>query len=356
MCMYQSVIRHQGGTQNVSVIAGITAVNGSVLLVPADTVAFFVCNGHVSEPYMPGRWEIRTGVNPFFVRFRNFMTQGDPGVTCQVWWVNTCQENCKSGGTGDLIFQEQRFHISMKARASYTIRYVISDPLVFISKLVGMHRNEFDTEDVQPAIDAMLMPYIKQTVITCISANSVHEFQNDLISLGRNVRSFLAAELQEYGINLTSVAITAVNIPDGELKRLNELEEKYAKGTVETDIEVDNVRRVYGSLENRTLTEVVTGTARGHAMPLSRETSGVAGMMATLPIQMSIANQMVSQMSGNLGNMMSGNPVATNGNTSSFHGARPNPPDLPVRKRRCANCNRELECSDVYCRYCGNRL
>ena len=90
-------------------------------------------------------------------------------------------------------------------------------------------------------------------VITCISANSVHEFQNDLISLGRNARSLLAAELQEYGINLTSVAITAVNIPDGELKRLNELEEKYAKGTVETDIEVDNVRRVYGSLENSVL-------------------------------------------------------------------------------------------------------
>lgn len=351
--MYQSVIRHPGGTQTISVIASTSVVNGSLLLVPADNVAFFVCNGHVSEPYVPGRWEIRTGVSPFFVRFRNLMTHGDPGITCQVWWVNTCQENCKSGGTGDLIFQEQRFHISMKARASYTIRYVISDPLAFISKLIGMHRNEFDSDDVQPAIDAMLMPYIKQTVIACISSHSVHDFQNDLLSMGRNARTLLAAELQEYGINLTSVAITAINIPDDEFKRLNELEEKYAKGTVETDIEVDNVRRVYGSIENRTLTEVMTGTARGHATPLPRETNGVAGMMATLPVQMSIANQMISQMSGNLSNMMGGNATTTNESTSSN---RPTPPDLPVRKRHCPNCNRELDASDAFCRYCGNRL
>lgn len=351
--MYQSVIRHPGSPQTISVIANIEVVNGSLLLVPADTVALFVCNGHVSEPYMPGRWEIRTGVSPFFVRFRNMMTQGDPGITCQVWWVNTCQENCKSGGTGDLIFQEQRFHISMKARASYTIRYVISDPLAFISKLVGMHRNEFDSDDVQPAIDAMLLPYIKQVVITCISSYPVHEFQNDLHSMGRNARTLLAAELQEYGINLTSVAITAINIPDDEFKRLNELEEKLAKGAVETDIEVDNVRRVYGSIENRTLTEVMTGTARGHATPLPRETNGVAGMMATLPLQMSIANQMISQMSGNLSNMMGGNEATTNESTSSN---RPTPPDLPVRKRHCANCNRELDASDAFCRYCGNRL
>lgn len=354
--MYQSVIRHPGGAQTISVIASTSVVNGSLLLVPADNVAFFVCNGHVSEPYVSGRWEIRTGVSPFFVRFRNLMTHGDPGITCQVWWVNTCQENCKSGGTGDLIFQEQRFHISMKARASYTIRYVISDPLAFISKLIGMHRNEFDSDDVQPAIDAMLMPYIKQTVIACISSHSVHDFQNDLLSMGRNARTLLAAELQEYGINLTSVAITAINIPDDEFKRLNELEEKYAKGTVETDIEVDNVRRVYGSVEKRTLTEVMTGTARGHATPLPRETNGVAGMMATLPVQMSIANQMISQMSENLSNMMGGNSATTNDSSPSFNNRRPSPPDLPVRKRRCPNCSRELDCSDVFCRYCGNRL
>lgn len=351
--MYQSVIRYPGGSQTISVIASTTVVNGSLLLVPADTVAFFVCNGHVSEPYMPGRWEIRTGISPFFVRFRNLTTQGDPGITCQVWWVNTCQENCKSGGTGDLIFQEQRFHISMKARASYTIRYAIHDPLAFISKLIGMNRNEFDIDDVQPAIDAMLLPYIKQTVITCISSHPVHEFQNDLHSMGRNARTLLAVELQEYGINLISAAITAVNIPDSEFKRLNELEEKFAKGTVETDIEVDNVRRVYGSIENRTLTEVMTGTARGHATPLPRETNGVAGMMAALPVQMSIANQMISQMSGNISNMMGGNSVTANESTSSN---RPTPPDLPVRKRHCPSCNRELDASDAFCRYCGNRL
>ena len=263
--MYQSIIRDPGGSKTVRLLSGVTIVNGSILLVPADTVAFFVCNGHVSEPYVSGRWEINTGVSPFFVRFRNLMTHGDPGITCQIWYVNICQENCKSGGTGDLIFKEQRFHISMKARASYTIRYVISEPLVFISKLIGMHHNEFDDEDIQPAIDSMLLPYIKQSVISYISTHSIHSFQNDLSIMGNAIQSQLSRELRDYGLLLRAVIITAVNVPDNEFKRLTALEEKYANGTIDTDIEVDNIKRVYGNIENRTLPEIMTGGARGRA-------------------------------------------------------------------------------------------
>lgn len=357
--MYQDIIRDPGGAQVVRLISGATIVNGSVLLVPADTVAFFVLNGHVSEPYVSGRYEIRTGVSPFFVRFRNLMTQGDPGITCQVWYVNTCQEICKTGGTGDLVFQEQRFRLSMRARASYTLRYVISDPLAFITKLVGMHNNDFDNEDIQPAIDSMIQPFIKQSIISAISGHQVHAFQNELVAIGNEIRAGLREELRAYGINLRAVAITSVNIPDEEFRRLAKLEEKYADGTVATDVEVDNVRRVYGSLENRTLTEMVTGSIRGNGTPLPRETSGVAGMMATLPLQMSIANQMMNQMSGSLSNMMgsvtSTAGVTQNNNSQSNNGSSA-PPDLPVRRRTCPNCRRELDNMDLYCRYCGNRL
>lgn len=356
--MYQDVICDPGGTKLVRLISRVTVVNGSILLVPADTVAFFVLNGHVSEPYVSGRYEIRTGVSPFFVRFRNFMTQGNPGITCQVWYVNTCHENCRSGGTGDLVFREQRFHLSMKARAAYTIRYVISDPLAFISKLVGMHNNDFDNEDIEPAIDSIINPYIKQSIIGAISGHQVHSFQNELVTMGNEMRNSLQGELQDYGIKLKAVAITSVNIPDDEFKRLIKLEEKYADGAVATDIEVDNVRRVYGSVENRTLTEMVTGSIRGNGTPLTRETSGVAGMMATLPLQMSIAKQMLHQMSGSLTNIMENN--GNNGAEQSSHSrdncGRTVPPDLPARRRSCSNCSRELDSEDVFCRYCGNRL
>jgi len=357
--MYQDIIRDPGGAQVVRLVSSATIVNGSILLVPADTVAFFVLNGHVSEPYVSGRYEIRTGVSPFFVRFRNLMTRGEPGITCQVWYINTCQEICKSGGTGDLVFREQRFHLSMKARASYTLRYVISDPLAFISKLVGMHNNDFDNEDIQPAIDSMIQPFIKQSIIRAISGHEVHAFQNELVAMGNEIRAGLCEELRTYGINLRAVAITAVNIPDEEFKRLAKLEEKYADGTVATDIEVDNVRRVYGSLDNRTFVEALTGGIRGNGTPIPRETNGIAGMMATFPLQMSLAGQMMEQMSGALNNMMGNANSSAYSSQNGTGGASTTgvvPPDLPVRRRTCPNCSRELDNTDTFCRYCGNRL
>lgn len=354
--MYQRIIRDPGGPEPVRLLTDTMIVNGSLLLVPADTVAFFVCNGHVSEPYPPGRWEIHTGVGPFFVRFRNIMTHGDPGITCQVWFINNRHENCKSGGTGELIFQEQRFHISLKAKASYVVRYVISEPLLFLSKLVGMHRNSFEEEDIQPAIDAMLLPHIKHAVITYISTHSIHSIQTDLAVIGDEICILLRNELRGYGLSIRSAAVTAVNIPDSEFGRLAALEEKYANGTINTTIELDNVNRIYGNVENRTLTEMMTGTLRGPGTAVQRETAGAAGMLASLPVQISIADQMMRRMSGPLGSLME--TVSDGGHgTQDLSMETDHPaPDLPVRRRICPNCHRELDNADAFCRYCGHRL
>lgn len=353
--MYQNVIRDPGGLEIVRVLAPEVVVNGSILIVPADTVAFFICNGQISQPYTSGRWEINTRVEPFFVRFRNLMTAGDPGITCQVFYVNICRENQKQGGTGNMIFREKRFNISMNARASYTIRYVISNPRTFLSCLVGMHNNAFSEEDIQPAIASMLLPCIKETIITYISNNTVHSLQNNLSAIGFNIQENLRNILIEYGLNLRAVSITAINVPEEDLRRLNELETRYAQGMINTDLEVDNINRVYGNVENRTLTEVVTGSVRGPANKAARShegAAGVAGFMAALPIQMAVANQVMNQFATPINNMLD---RSRNGAAASETN-RPAPPDLPRKPKTCPNCNKRVDLDDVFCRYCGHQF
>ena len=106
---YQSVIRRPEGNSAVEIVTNPNIVNGSVLVVPPDNVAFVYINGNISKIYSPGRYDIYTGVSPFFVLFRNIMTQGDPGITCQIFFVNYIQELFQQGGTGNIIFQEKRF-------------------------------------------------------------------------------------------------------------------------------------------------------------------------------------------------------------------------------------------------------
>ena len=92
--MYQTIIRDSGGEGLIRVVSvpcgpGRAVVNGSLLIVPPGTVAYAAVNGMLSPPYGPGRHELFTGVDPFFVRLRHLMTRGDAGVTVSVFFLST---------------------------------------------------------------------------------------------------------------------------------------------------------------------------------------------------------------------------------------------------------------------------
>lgn len=364
--MYQSIIRDPGGPSLVRLISSTNVVNGSLLIVPANTVAIFVCNGIMSNPYGPGRYEINTGESPFFVRFRNLMTMGDPGITCQVFFINTVHENCESGGTGNILFKESRFNISLSAKAGYTIRYVISNPYTFLSKLVGMHNNSFENEDVWPAINSMILPVIKEAVIASLSTNNIHMVQGNLSSVGEQARERLSFELLEYGISLNAIAITAINIPEKDVEKLNELEERVARGRLSTDLEVDNISRVYGDVNNRTMAELLTGSVRGPANPMAGRNGagGMAGAMTALPWQIAMAKMAMEQMNGNMpnplnsGNNANSNSVTTASQPNSNAGdeSRRVPPPVPIRPKICPSCGKSLDAKDMFCKFCGGRL
>lgn len=97
--MYQSIIRDPGGTGLIRIQPDVCGqysaiVNGSILIVPPGTTAFVAINGTLSRPYGPGRYEIFTGVDPFFVRLRNILTRGDAGTTVSVFFVSTERAYC----------------------------------------------------------------------------------------------------------------------------------------------------------------------------------------------------------------------------------------------------------------------
>ena len=97
---------------------GRAVVNGSLLIVPPGTVAYAAVNGMLSPPYGPGRHELFTGVDPFFVRLRHLMTRGDAGVTVSVFFLSTEKHCFLQLGTGELPLRERRFQIKMCIRDS----------------------------------------------------------------------------------------------------------------------------------------------------------------------------------------------------------------------------------------------
>ncbi len=365
--MYQSTIRDPGGNGLIRIRPDVcgqyaAVVNGSILIVPPGTTAFFAVNGLLSRAYGPGRYEIFTGVDPFFVRLQNILARGDTGTTVSVFFVSTEKSRFIKLGTGEFPFREHRFRLTMKALASCNLSFSISDPLKVLTKLVGSYSSAFSEEDIDPCVNQMVLAPVREAISSEIGKLDVSEFNSNLSHIGRKAAAAIRSGLLEYGIRMERFDIAAINIPDSEIRRLYALEQEYAGGKTRTDLELDNLQRVWnGNVNNRTVSEMMTGIhSRGQApsgIPAGNP-GGNAGGMAPVMMQMMMLSQMLPALREPLSEMtrhtdMFGGAASDSRESTSSADA---PPPMPDRYRRCPSCNGNVMRSNSVCPICGYRF
>lgn len=365
--MYQSIIRDPGGNGLIRIQPDVCGqhsaiVNGSILIVPPGTTAFVAINGSLSHAYGPGRYEIFTGVDPFFVRFRNILTRGDAGTTVSVFFVSTEKAKFIKLGTGEFPFREHRFRLTMKALASCNLSFSVSDPLKVLTKLIGSYSSTFSDEDIEPCIEQMVLAPTREAISREISKLDVTEFNSKLSHIGNMATATIKAGLSEYGIKLERFQLVAINIPDSEIQRLYSLEQEYAGGKTRTDLELDNLQRVWnGNVNNRTLSEMMTGIpSRGQTFSGGAVGShgGNAGGMAPMMMEMMMLTQMLPALREPLAemtrhtDMFGGTSSDAQGSTSSAEA----PPPMPDRHKCCPSCNGNVMRSNSICPICGYRF
>lgn len=365
--MYQSVIRDPGGDGLIRIRPDVNGqysavVNGSVLIVPPGTTAFVAVNGILSHPYDPGRYEIFTGVDPFFVRLRNIMTRGDSGTSVSVFFISTEKVRFYRLGTGEFTFHERRFNITLKALASCNITYSILNPLKILQKLIGSYSSSFSEEDIEPCIEQMILGPVREAISNEISTLEVTHFNSRLSRIGGRVTAALRTRLNEYGLKLEKFDVIAINIPDSELQQLKALEKEYASGKTVTDLEYDNLQRIWrGNVNNRTLAEMMTGISsrgRNYSGGSGCGSGGNAGGMAPMMLQWMMLSQMMPSLREPLSemtrhtDMFGGTTSGSQGSTSSADG----PPPMPARYKRCPSCNGNVLRRNNVCPICGHRF
>lgn len=365
--MYQSIIRDPGGNGLIRIHPDACGqysaiVNGSILIVPPGTTAFVAVNGTLSRPYGPGRYEIFTGVDPFFVRLRNIMTRGDTGTTVSVFFISTERSKFVKLGTGEFPFQENRFHLTMKALASCNLSFTIFNPLKLITKLIGSYSSAFSDDDIDPCIEQIVLTPIREAISREISKLNVTEFNSRLSYIGSIAIDTIRTDLAEYGIKLEYFNLAAINIPDSEMQRLYSLEQDYASGKVRTDLELDNLKRVWnGNVNNRTMGEMMTGIpSRGQAYSGDTvcNSNGSEAGIASMMMQMMMLSQMLPAFREPL-NEITGNMNMFGGASSNAQRGTPSaetPPPVPSRYKCCPSCNRNVMRSSSICPTCGYRF
>ena len=263
--MYRRVLRDPGGSSLIRILPDIcdertAIVDGSILLVPAGTTDYLSYNGILSPPYPPGRHELATGIDPFFVRLKNIMSRGDTGTSLSVFFISTHKSHFMKLGSGELPFSEKRFHITMKAYAAIDLSISISNSLKFLQKLVGAYNEAFTEDDIEPCLHQLVMLPLREALSKTLSTLSVTEFNSNLAKISNDVLNRVRQSFTAFGINLERFHVSQINVPEEEIRRLYELEEKLAGGRVQIDLESDHLKRIWGNdLNKRTLTELLTG-------------------------------------------------------------------------------------------------
>ena len=341
--MYQTIIRDSGGEGLIRVVSvpcgpGRAVVNGSLLIVPPGTVAYAAVNGMLSPPYGPGRHELFTGVDPFFVRLRHLMTRGDAGVTVSVFFLSTEKHCFLQLGTGELPLRERRFQITLKAFAACGLAVSIDDPLRVLQRLVGSYSTGFSEEDLEPCLQQLMLAPVREALSQELSRFDVTQMNSQLQRLSERVSPPVRAAFADYGLWLERLQVMAVNIPDGEIQRLYELEQNYAAGKSRTDLELDQIKRVWdGNVDRRTIAEMLRGGGGG---------SGGAPML-----QMMAMMQMMPALREQMQSMLQRSGPADGSGTN-----RTPPPPMPPRTRRCPDCGAALERDAHTCPHCGRRF
>lgn len=350
--MYQSVLRDPGGDSLVRIISDITngnraVVNGSLLIVPSGTKAFVVINGIISPPYPPGRYELFTGTDPFFVRLRNIMTRGDPGTSLSVFFISEHKYSMLTGGTGETMFREKRFDLTLHFLAAYNLTYCINDAGLFLRHYVGTYSEAFSEEGSEQFIRQTALMPIRDTLSNSLSNLRSSDFNSQLTTLSDRVTPLIARPLSEYGIGIRYVNVTGINIPPSDITRLNQLENEYAQQKLRTDIEKDNLERIWqGSTNNRSIAEAMTGiTSAGRIPPsVNNETSQSSGMISDM-MKFMLMMQMMPQVKDMMNGMMSSQ-------TSSSIPPQQSPPPLPGII--CPSCHKRWPRGTKRCPECGH--
>lgn len=355
--MYQSVIRDPGGEELIRIVPELcsrerSVVNGSILLVPAGTAAIVSVNGQLSQPYLPGRYRIFTGEDPFFVRLRHIMHHGDPAVSVSVFYISTGRHRLLTFGTGELLFREARFQMTLKALASCGVTFFVRDAQQVLTRLVGSYRSSFTTEDLEPCLRQLMLAPVREALSQALGTLEPTAFNHNLSRIAAAARPPIAEAFSRFGLGLADFRVLGVNVPDGELNKLTNLERQRAEGTIRTENEYEHLQRIWkGSLADRTMAEMLTGIAsRGQAgAEQTSSGNGAAPMM-----QLLLLSQLLPQVKEQLGN--SGLFGGANGARSGVSSAGSPQSEKPHTLRRCPACHAELPHGARVCPVCGRAL
>ena len=222
--------------------------NGSGIAVADGQCMLIVEQGRVVEVCAePGEFTYDTSSEPsifagnlgesiretFNVVGKRFTFGGDTGKDQRVYYINTKEMGEILYGTATpipfrvVVNEELGYKLSVDLRCNGNFTYRISDPLLFYTNVCGNVADTYESEEIAARLKGEMMTAL-QPALAKLSAQKIqyYEIPAHTLEISDALNEVLSSSWrQKRGIEVFSVNINSLSIPDDQRKKLTEWEE-----------------------------------------------------------------------------------------------------------------------------------
>lgn len=196
----------------------------STLIVNPGEEAIFIKGGEIQQVFEKGTYKLSTQNYPFISRLRNAFSGGISAFNCLVYYVKTAHTAEILWGTDNPIKLRDPVHkIRTDARANGSYKIQISNPTLFLEKLVGSNVTFRRKEDLQFYFMSEFLTEIKSTVAEFLSSGEreLIGIEMYLSQISKQIHPEIAKLLEPYGIKCISFNISTLDIDETKYDELD---------------------------------------------------------------------------------------------------------------------------------------
>jgi len=324
---------------------------GSQLIVAESEEALFVRDGVIYETFTGGKFTLTTNNYPFIDKIRAFFSGGVNSFNCKVYFVNKADLlELKWGTDSPIALRDPVWGISTKiqGRGSYTVK--VKDSKKFVLKFVGNNAQivtpDFIRQQFRSAVNQKIKTLIGKSVLS--SGLEILTTIADLEAFADAMRPGFAEVLDEYGIELVNLFISALEIPDGDPGRAK-LEDKLAEAAAD-DAQIRKLGNNWQRVQGRNIMMTMAGNegtagsvaGMGAGMGMGMAAGGAFGALAN-SVFAPFANQQQPPV-----------PSASAPSVSRF--APKSSPSASDASFECPSCHAKLSGAMKFCPECGTKI
>ena len=253
---------------------------GSQLIVSSTQECFFRKNGKNVDSFKAGNHTLTSANLPIINKLVNLPFGGKTPFAAEVWFLSkTTKRDLKWGTSAPIQVIDPKFGIPVNVRAFGQWGIQLEDGQLFLEELVGTRKHS-DSGQVYEYFRGELIQALSQVISQRITDenDSVFTLNSRLTKITELAREVFADILSRYGISLTNLSIDRINIPDEEMKSLQDI---MLKRTEVQQLGNVSVTESYKAIRGLDVLEAAAKNEGGGIAPLMAQ----AGIGAAIGLQ-----------------------------------------------------------------------